>query len=182
MKCNQPCPGFELVSPCPFPTTITITPRALHCLFIHIGDFVLNARGQHQIWLGQFECVSWSFTVHFGVHMYSSNLDNRSLFFLFKLPQLFDCGWRVHFNFHLFYIFKFVFSLKKGVWIFFFFLCSWNWSISIFCSLCFILLVVVVYHSSTKATLDPRCDFAVVTKLTNAKLFFLYLVLWFLGF
>ena len=27
-KCNQSRPGFELVSPCPFPTTITITPRA----------------------------------------------------------------------------------------------------------------------------------------------------------
>ena len=30
MKCNQSHPGFELVSPCPFPTTITITPRALY--------------------------------------------------------------------------------------------------------------------------------------------------------
>ena len=28
MKCNQSRPGFELVSPCPFPSTITITPRA----------------------------------------------------------------------------------------------------------------------------------------------------------
>ena len=28
MKCNQSRPGFELVSPCPFPATITITPRA----------------------------------------------------------------------------------------------------------------------------------------------------------
>ena len=28
MKCNQSGPGFELVSPCPFPTTIAITPRA----------------------------------------------------------------------------------------------------------------------------------------------------------
>ena len=28
MKCNQSRPGFELVSPCPYPTTITITPRA----------------------------------------------------------------------------------------------------------------------------------------------------------
>ena len=28
MKCNQSRPRFELVSPCPFPTTITITPRA----------------------------------------------------------------------------------------------------------------------------------------------------------
>ena len=28
MKCHQSHPGFELVSPCPFPTTITITPRA----------------------------------------------------------------------------------------------------------------------------------------------------------
>ena len=28
MKCNQSRPEFELVSPCSFPTTITITPRA----------------------------------------------------------------------------------------------------------------------------------------------------------
>ena len=28
MKCNQSRPGFELVSPCSFSTTITITPRA----------------------------------------------------------------------------------------------------------------------------------------------------------
>ena len=28
MKCNRSRLGFELVSPCPFPTTITITPRA----------------------------------------------------------------------------------------------------------------------------------------------------------
>ena len=28
MKCNEFRPGFELVSPCSFPTTITITPRA----------------------------------------------------------------------------------------------------------------------------------------------------------
>ena len=28
MKCNQPRAGFELVLPCLFPTTITITPRA----------------------------------------------------------------------------------------------------------------------------------------------------------
>ena len=28
MKCNQSRPGFELVLPCSFPTTITITPRA----------------------------------------------------------------------------------------------------------------------------------------------------------
>ena len=31
MKCNQSRRGFELVSPCPFPTTITITPRAPPC-------------------------------------------------------------------------------------------------------------------------------------------------------
>ena len=28
MKCNHSRPGFELESPCPFPTTITITPQA----------------------------------------------------------------------------------------------------------------------------------------------------------
>ena len=32
MKCNQSCPGFELVLPCPFPTTITITPQAPYVL------------------------------------------------------------------------------------------------------------------------------------------------------
>ena len=32
MKCNQSRPGFELVSPCSFPTTITITPRAPLCI------------------------------------------------------------------------------------------------------------------------------------------------------
>ena len=31
MKCNQSNPGFELVSPCPFPTKITTTPRAPPC-------------------------------------------------------------------------------------------------------------------------------------------------------
>ena len=33
MKCNQSRPGFELVSPCPFPMTITITPRASSFLY-----------------------------------------------------------------------------------------------------------------------------------------------------
>ena len=28
MKCNQSRPGFERMSPCPYPTTITSTPRA----------------------------------------------------------------------------------------------------------------------------------------------------------
>ena len=32
MKCNQPRPGFELVSPCPFPTSITITPRGYNAV------------------------------------------------------------------------------------------------------------------------------------------------------
>ena len=31
MKCNQSCAGLELVSPCTFPTTITITPRSPPC-------------------------------------------------------------------------------------------------------------------------------------------------------
>ena len=48
MKCNQSRPGFELVSPYLFPTTITITPRALlsllsiylcHCLLLFSFSF-----------------------------------------------------------------------------------------------------------------------------------------------
>ena len=36
MKCNQSCLRFELVSPCPFLTTITITPQALLILILVI--------------------------------------------------------------------------------------------------------------------------------------------------
>ena len=36
MECNQPGPGFELVSPCSFPTTITITPR-VNVISIHVN-------------------------------------------------------------------------------------------------------------------------------------------------
>ena len=48
MKCNQSRPGIELVSPCPFPTTITITPRAppficLLWLFWHLL-FLISSR------------------------------------------------------------------------------------------------------------------------------------------
>ena len=56
MKCNQSRPGFELMSPCPFPTTITITPRApddehhmswssspvLHVLFVLLGELLVG--------------------------------------------------------------------------------------------------------------------------------------------
>ena len=33
LKCKQPLPGFELVLLCPFPTTVTSTPRTPFLLF-----------------------------------------------------------------------------------------------------------------------------------------------------
>ena len=38
MKCNQTCPGFELLSMCPFPMTVTITPQAppSTCLYVAV--------------------------------------------------------------------------------------------------------------------------------------------------
>ena len=42
MKCNQSHPGFKLVSPCPFPTTITITPRAPPQKFVTPLKFLVN--------------------------------------------------------------------------------------------------------------------------------------------
>ena len=52
MKCNLSRPGFELVSPCSFPTTITITPRApLHINVHHsIGPsaWAITASGREQ--------------------------------------------------------------------------------------------------------------------------------------
>ena len=38
VKCNQSRPGFELVLLCPFPTTITITPRALVVELYYEGE------------------------------------------------------------------------------------------------------------------------------------------------
>ena len=49
MKCNQSGPGFELASPCPFPTMITITPRALpsdYLLYVLGGQTMTNI-GSH---------------------------------------------------------------------------------------------------------------------------------------
>ena len=40
MKSNQSRSGIELVSPCPFPTTITITPRAPPIIIVIIGLWV----------------------------------------------------------------------------------------------------------------------------------------------
>ena len=45
MKCNQPHPGFELVSPCPFPTTITITPRASISMQTKPSTYSFNQKG-----------------------------------------------------------------------------------------------------------------------------------------
>ena len=41
MNCYQSRPGFELVSSCPFPTTITITPRAPRAPPPHYGIIIL---------------------------------------------------------------------------------------------------------------------------------------------
>ena len=84
-----------------------VDPWALYCLFLMLKEL-------HWIWLGQFECASWSFTVHLGVHMYSSNLANGSSCFLFKLPQLLNCACRVHFN--LLYFFNCFLVLWGGGW------------------------------------------------------------------
>ena len=49
MKCNQSRPGFELVSPCSFPTTITITPRVhiytVVCKYVYTHESHLLAVG-----------------------------------------------------------------------------------------------------------------------------------------
>ena len=114
--------------------------------------------------------------------MYSSSLANGSLCFLFNLPQLFDCGRRVHFNFHLLYILKFVFSFYRGIWswfLIFFFLCSWSWSISIFCSSCFIFFVsgcwsVVCFIMGFRVLIRFCCSFI---KFINSS-FFLFVFIW----
>ena len=70
MKCNQPRTGFELVSLCPFPTVITITPRqplgnpsgVIHISYIN--DFTCVC----QIWQYEYICMGsyiWQCIIHF---------------------------------------------------------------------------------------------------------------------
>ena len=41
VKCKQPHPGFELRSPCPFPTMVTITPQVLYSfLYICVHEHI----------------------------------------------------------------------------------------------------------------------------------------------
>ena len=50
MQCNQSRPGFELVSRYPFPTTITITPRAnnIYDLQTHFVDNIFK-KSEHTV-------------------------------------------------------------------------------------------------------------------------------------
>ena len=66
MKCNQSLPGFELVLPCPFPTTITITPRAplvhiLHDLHVYIFLVSQSLKNRPFFFLNHSSLVSISF-------------------------------------------------------------------------------------------------------------------------
>ena len=81
MKCNQSLPGFELVSPCPFPTTITITPRAPLCVR-YIDEFFLISFQSNTLknyCIMRFEMVffdtrsSLHFSKYISVYMMASN-------------------------------------------------------------------------------------------------------------
>ena len=40
MKCKLSCPGFELVSPYPFPMMVSITPYIRHCITAFIYSYL----------------------------------------------------------------------------------------------------------------------------------------------
>ena len=52
MKCNESRLGFELVSPCPFPTTITITPRASLVVIDHCQQGNKHVRQPQEHFVG----------------------------------------------------------------------------------------------------------------------------------
>ena len=64
-KCNQSRPGFELVSPGPFPTTITIIPRAPQC-YSFLAYFQDNAWqdmwmiNKHSFFISNIVLIKWS--------------------------------------------------------------------------------------------------------------------------
>ena len=68
MKCNQSRLGFELVSLCSFPTTITITPRA------HTYTKSLSCRAG-----------SMSFPLSFSIHLYRPSHSTSSLDYILYL-------------------------------------------------------------------------------------------------
>ena len=63
MKCNQSRPGFELMSPCPFPMTITTTPRA-NLVHLFIMWLMVSSLSPHNLqvlfcWLLSILAVVW---------------------------------------------------------------------------------------------------------------------------
>ena len=66
MKCNQSRPGFDLVSPCPFRTTIIITPRALFTNVI-IQDYWI----EDKLWEAK---MNWMF-----LHLFRFDESNYNL-------------------------------------------------------------------------------------------------------
>ena len=82
MKCNHSCPGIELVSPCPYPVAITITPRAPpknSSWNILIDDEYYSSRNKlsvRQWWLHMFER---HFYLSLGPHSFAPVTSIRSL-------------------------------------------------------------------------------------------------------
>ena len=76
MKCNQSRPGFELVSPCPFPTTITITPRAppkrLQVLLSNTDSFICTQ-------LNGFRYCYLILTIQFNISLHTVKWLNSSI-------------------------------------------------------------------------------------------------------
>ena len=91
MKCNQSRPGFELLSPCPIPTTITITPLAPPYSVLLFSFTWISAQHPLESSIGQcialelisFRCASetifrvWTFPwqyKHFNLFIYSMTI------------------------------------------------------------------------------------------------------------
>ena len=89
MKCNQPRPGFELVLPYPFPTTINITPRAPPSRFVWS---VLTLRSQRIVCVFEYSNIClWGPSVLVCVSFLYVNL--ISLQFCLKHWHFFKTTW-----------------------------------------------------------------------------------------
>ena len=109
MKCNQSRRGFELVPPCPFPTMITLTPRApqsvlqvfMHA-FVHSIAYVKDLRAHTH--------------THTHTHTHRSCVskiwDNFQNIFFSLISPIFEKKNAINLNFHDLLYYSNTFSLK----------------------------------------------------------------------
>ena len=100
MKCYQSCPGIELVSPCPYPVTITITPQHLRwCYLVEVWSSLLLSISATILLLSFYLTYFYKQTFLLMFHFYDLSINFAESFFLLRKKNLFNKLYKVKSNF-----------------------------------------------------------------------------------